>query len=56
MSLLRHLARRRLRTALTMTGITIGIGALVVFGSMANQISSAMGNEPTPDDVGEAAA
>ena len=58
MSLLRNLARRRLRTALTITGITIGIWALVVFGSMANQISSivAMGNEPTSDDVGEAAA
>ena len=40
MRLLRNLARRRLRTALTVTGITIGIWALVVFGSMANQISS----------------
>ena len=40
MSLLRNLARRRLRTALTITGITIGIWALVVFGSMANKISS----------------
>jgi putative ABC transport system permease protein len=40
MSLLRNLARRRLRTALTVTGITIGIWALVVFGSMANKISS----------------
>jgi len=47
MSLLRNLARRRLRTALTITGITIGIWALVVFGSMANQISSivAMGSD-----------
>jgi putative ABC transport system permease protein len=40
MRLLRNLARRRLRTALTISGITIGIWALVVFGSMANQISS----------------
>jgi putative ABC transport system permease protein len=40
MSLLRNLGRRRLRTALTVTGITIGIWALVVFGSMANKISS----------------
>ena len=40
MRLLRNLARRRLRTALTITGITIGIWALVVFGSMANKISS----------------
>ena len=47
MSLLRNLARRRLRTALTVTGITIGIWALVVFGSMANKISSivAMGSD-----------
>ena len=40
MSLLRNLARRRLRTALTVTGITIGIWALVVFGSMASKISA----------------
>jgi putative ABC transport system permease protein len=47
MSLLRNLARRRLRTALTVSGITIGIWALVVFGSMANKISSivAMGSD-----------
>jgi putative ABC transport system permease protein len=47
MSMLRNLARRRLRTVLTVTGITIGIWALVVFGSMANQISSivAMGSD-----------
>jgi len=47
MSLLRNLARRRLRTALTVTGITIGIWALVVFGSMASKISSivAMGSD-----------
>ena len=40
MNLLRNLARRRLRTVLTVTGITIGIWALVVFGSMANKISA----------------
>jgi hypothetical protein len=40
MSLLRNLARRRPRTALTVTGITIGIWALVVFGSMAYKISA----------------
>jgi len=47
MSLLRNLARRRLRTALTITGITIGIWSLVVFGSMASKISSivAMGSD-----------
>ncbi len=37
---LRNLGRRKLRTALTVLGITIGIWALVVFGSMANKISS----------------
>jgi putative ABC transport system permease protein len=37
---LRNLGRRRLRTFLTITGITIGIWALVVFGSMANKISA----------------
>ncbi len=44
---LRNLARRRLRTVLTVTGITIGIWALVVFGSMANRISAivAMGSD-----------
>ncbi|HEY6056874.1 MAG TPA: ABC transporter permease [Candidatus Limnocylindrales bacterium] len=40
MRLLRNLARRRLRTALTIMGITIGIWALVVFGSMANKINA----------------
>jgi len=38
--LLRNLARRKLRTALTIAGITIGIWALVVFSSMANKINS----------------
>lgn len=39
MRLLRELSRRKLRTALTITGITIGIWALVVFSSMANKIN-----------------
>ena len=39
MTLLRNLARRRLRTTLTILGITIGIWALVVFSSMANKIN-----------------
>ena len=39
MRMLRNLARRRLRTGLTILGITIGIWALVVFGSMANRIN-----------------
>jgi len=38
MRLLRELSRRKLRTTLTITGITIGIWALVVFSSMANKI------------------
>jgi putative ABC transport system permease protein len=37
---LRELARRRLRTSLTILGITIGFWALVVFSSMANKINS----------------
>jgi putative ABC transport system permease protein len=40
MRLLRDLTRRKLRTGLTITGITIGIMALVVFGSMANKINA----------------
>jgi putative ABC transport system permease protein len=40
MTLLRELGRRRLRTTLTVLGITIGIWALVVFSSMANKINS----------------
>jgi putative ABC transport system permease protein len=40
MTLLRELARRKLRTTLTVLGITIGIWALVVFSSMANKINS----------------
>ena len=35
---LRNLGRRKVRTSLTVLGITIGIWALVVFGSMANKI------------------
>ena len=38
--LLRELSRRKLRTTLTILGITIGIWALVVFSSMANKINS----------------
>jgi putative ABC transport system permease protein len=38
--LLRNLGRRKVRTALTILGITIGIWALVVFGSMANKINA----------------
>ncbi|MFN2484584.1 MAG: ABC transporter permease [Candidatus Limnocylindria bacterium] len=38
--LLRNLARRKLRTSLTILGITIGIWALVVFSSMANKINA----------------
>ena len=40
MRLLRQLARRKLRTTLTIVGITVGIWALVVMGSMANKINS----------------
>jgi ABC-type antimicrobial peptide transport system permease subunit len=38
--MLRDLGRRKLRTTLTILGITIGIWALVVFGSMANKINA----------------
>src|SRR4051812_20491068 len=40
MRYLRDLARRPVRTTLTILGITIGIWSLVVFGSMANKISA----------------
>jgi putative ABC transport system permease protein len=40
MRLLRDLGRRKVRTALTVLGITIGIWTLVVFGSMANKINA----------------
>jgi putative ABC transport system permease protein len=40
MHYLRNLGRRKLRTTLTVLGITIGIWALVVFGSMANKINA----------------
>jgi putative ABC transport system permease protein len=40
MRLLRDLGRRKVRTTLTILGITIGIWALVVFGSMANKIDA----------------
>ncbi|MFI5259263.1 MAG: ABC transporter permease [Candidatus Limnocylindrales bacterium] len=44
MRMLRNLSRRRLRTALTILGIAIGVWALVVFGSMANRINDMVGN------------
>jgi len=40
MHTLRDLGRRKVRTSLTVVGITIGIWALVVFGSMANKINA----------------
>ncbi len=40
MRLIRDLGRRKMRSTLTITGILIGIMALVVFGSMANKIDS----------------
>jgi putative ABC transport system permease protein len=40
MKLVRNLGRRKVRTVLTVLGITIGIWALVVFGSMANKINA----------------
>ncbi len=40
MKFVRDLGRRKVRTTLTILGITIGIWALVVFGSMANKISA----------------
>jgi putative ABC transport system permease protein len=43
MRLLRELSRRKLRTTLTIVGITIGIWALVVFSSMANKINGLVG-------------
>jgi hypothetical protein len=43
MRLLRQLSRRKLRTAVTITGITIGVWALVVFSSMANKINDLVG-------------
>ena len=43
MRLLRDLGRRKLRSTLTIIGITIGIMALVVFGSMANKMNALIG-------------
>ena len=40
MSMIRNLARRKLRSTLTIAGITIGIWALVVMSSMANKIGA----------------
>ena len=39
MRLIRELSRRKLRTTLTILGITIGIWSLVVFSSLANKIN-----------------
>jgi putative ABC transport system permease protein len=39
MRTLRNLGRRKLRTTLTVSGITIGIWALVVFGALASKIN-----------------
>jgi putative ABC transport system permease protein len=44
MTLLRELSRRKLRTTLTILGITIGIWTLVVFSSMANKINGFVGS------------
>ncbi|HET9522432.1 MAG TPA: ABC transporter permease [Candidatus Limnocylindrales bacterium] len=44
MTLLRELSRRKLRTTLTIIGITIGIWTLVVFSSMANKINGFVGS------------
>ena len=43
MRLVRDLGRRKLRSFLTITGIAIGIMALVVFGSMANKMNALIG-------------
>jgi putative ABC transport system permease protein len=53
MRILRELSRRKLRTSLTITGITIGIWALVVFSSLANQIDGlvGMGSEYFADKI-----
>jgi putative ABC transport system permease protein len=53
MRLIRELTRRKLRTSLTILGITIGIWALVVFSSLANQINGlvGMGSEYFADKI-----
>jgi putative ABC transport system permease protein len=52
MRMLRNLARRRLRTGLTILGIAIGIWALVIFGSMANRINDMVGKGSSFYDSG----
>jgi putative ABC transport system permease protein len=52
MRILRNLARRKLRTSLTILGVTIGIWALVVFGSMANRINVMVDNGAAYFDSG----
>jgi putative ABC transport system permease protein len=53
MRLARELSRRKLRTTLTIVGITIGIWALVVFSSMANKINGlvSLGSEFYSDKI-----
>jgi len=53
MRLMRNLLRRKLRTTLTILGITIGIWALVVFSSMANKINALVegGNQYYADKI-----
>jgi putative ABC transport system permease protein len=53
MRMLRELSRRKLRSSLTILGITIGIWALVVFSAMANQINGlvSMGSEFYADKI-----
>jgi hypothetical protein len=46
MRLLRELSRRKLRTVLTITGITIGIWALVVFSSSRRAMASGSPIDP----------
>ena len=38
--MIRNLARRKLRTALTILGITVGIWALLVMSAMANKLTA----------------
>ena len=53
MRLMPNLLRRKLRTTLTILGITIGIWALVVFSSMANKINALVegGNQYYADKI-----
>ena len=44
--MIRNLARRKLRTALTVLGITVGIWALLVMSAMANKLTAIAGVLP----------